>query len=379
MSENEIAFGSISAFDAAAIRGTPSSMTWLSATHFVVVWQKYSNDSGYARVGSISGTTITWGAEAQFQDAGGYEDWWGPVIRPRVRKIDDTHVLIVWKDDGGSWGLIATISDLSISFGTITGLLDVLLTYIDAAILDSTHAVITYVLGGNVKARILTISGTNITSWGTEYTASTDAGYETDVDVLDSTHFVVTWRRTTCESKIGEVTGTAISFGTQAQIYNATGNLMDVAALDSTHFVVFWCDANISYKYGRARAASISGTTITYGSAVEVTAAVTYFPAVAKYDSTTFLMSYERDAETAGACQFGTIAGTAITIVEGVYDYNPSPTGRTNANEIAVLSTELCVVAFRADDLGTGAGYANAGIIGEAPPAGIPRTFAVIF
>ncbi len=377
MSGNEIAFGSISAFDSTSIRGTPSSVTWLTATKFVVVWQKSLDDSGYARVGSISGTTITWGAETQFQDAGGYEDWYGELLYPRVRKIDDTHVLIVWRDDGGTWGLIATISDLSIGFGTITGWAAIS-QYIDAAILDSTHAVVTYVLGADVKAKILTISGTSITGYGSEYTVSTDDAYETDVDILDSAHFVVIWRQTTCESKIGEVTGTAISFGTQAQFYNAVGNIMDVAALDSTHFVVFWCDANISYKYGRARAASISGTTITYGSAVEVTAAVTYFSAVAKYDSTTFLMSYERDAETAGACQFGTIAGTTITIVEGVYDYNPSPTGHTNNNEIAVLSTELCVVAFRADDFGTGAGYANAGIISEEA-ATAARTFAVIF
>jgi len=373
-----ITFGDISAFDTTSISGTPSSMTWLTATKFVVVWQRNSDDSGYARVGSIAGNTITWGAAAQFQDAAGYESWHGPVLYPRVRRIDDTHVLIVWKDDGGTWGLIATISGTGISFGSITGLDGVLTKYIDAAILDSTHAVITYVLSTDVKARILTLSATSITSWGTEYTVSGDDAYETDVDVLDSTHFVVIWRRSTCESRIGEVSGTAISFGTQAQFYNATGNLMDVAALDSTHFVVFWCDANTSYKYGRARAASVSGTAISYGSAVEVTTVVTYFPAIAKYNSTTFLMSYERDTETAGACRFGTISGTTITIEAGVYDYNPAPTGRTNNNEVGVLSADLCVVAFRADDFGTGAGYANAGTISEAP-TGTPRSFAVIF
>ena len=354
---SEIAFGAEAVFDANTIGRNSAAM--LTATTFVVAWvDGDSLDHGYACVGSIAGTTVTYGDKTEFETG-------GTVVTISVCHIDSTHVVIAYhvSSDGGR-ALVATITGDEISMGdkytfdANTG------GYTDATMLDSTHVAISYAYSTTAGKAVVGVITDTVIAFGLTYQFSAARIYDNAISALDSTHFVIAWEAyTTLESIIGVVSDDdEIAYGLQEELYGSTVNTVDVAALDSTHFVACYCDSNLGYKFGFARVGSVSVTTITYGTQVAFSTATTYYVYVTKYDESTFLLSYERDSETAGCFQFGHVDDTKITLEEGhAFDYNPSA-GQTNYNCPIVLSSSLCLVTYK-DDSNSQRGTACAGII----------------
>ncbi len=289
------------------------SVSALDSTHFVVVYQDYSNSSyGTAIIGTISGSTISYGSEYVFNSATTYEI--------SVSALDSTHFVVGYQDDGNSGygtAIIGTISGSTISYGSEYVFNQASTSYISVSALDSTHFVVGYRDDGNSSygtAIIGTISGSTI-SYGSEYVFNSATTSYISVSALDSTHFVVGYRDYGGDKyghcKIGTISGSTISYGSEYVFNSASTYEISVSALDSTHFVVGYRDEG-GDKYGHCKIGTISGSTISYGSEYVFNSASTYNISISALDSTHFVVVY-RDNSYYGTAIIGTISGSTIS------------------------------------------------------------------
>jgi len=229
------------------------SVSALDSTHFVVGYQDYGNSSyGTAIIGTISGSTISYGSEYVFNSAATYYI--------SVSALDSTHFVVGYCDNGNSYygtAIIGTISGSTISYSSEYVFNSANTELISVSALDSTHFVVGYRDSGNSNygtAIIGTISGSTI-SYGSEYVFNSATTYDISISALDSTHFVVGYydggNSGYGTAIIGTVSGSTISYGSEYVFNSASTVYISVSALDSTHFVVGYRDNGNSY-YGTA-------------------------------------------------------------------------------------------------------------------------------
>ena len=290
------------------------SVASLDATHFVVAYQDAGGDThGHARIGLVSGTTISsYGAENTFNSAN--------TSYISVAALDSTHFVVAYQDigvDTHGHARVGLVSGTTISsYGAENTFNSAYTVLISVSALDNTHFVVAYKdHGGDTHghARVGLVSGTTISSYGAENTfvsAVIDAIY---VDALDSTHFVVVYHHTSAgRARIGLVSGTTISsYGAENTFNSVYTTRISVAALDATHFVVAYKDDG-SADYGCARIGDVSGTTISsYGAENVFNSAITNYISVDALDSTHFVVAYQ----DAGNSSYGTaIVGETVAI-----------------------------------------------------------------
>jgi hypothetical protein len=180
---------------------------------------------------------------------------------------------------------------------------------------------------------------------------------------------------------VGTVSGTSISFGSPV-VFNSNGNTQYIsAAYDSTNgkVVIAYADYGNSY-YGTAIVGTVSGTSISFGTAVVFeSASASHVSAL--YDSTNekVVIAY-RDGGNSnyGTAIIGTVSGTSISFVTPVVFESgtaqdmslahDSSSGKTViAYEDVSNSSYGTAVVFSHDTLGTNLTSENyIGIAGEA-------------
>ncbi len=256
----------------------------------MVSYQDTGNSSqGTARIGSFSaGEGVTFpGSEYVFNNvATNYTS---------VAALDSTHFAVGYEDDGGSdYGcskIGTTSSGTTISYGSEYCFNNAATQYVDFTMLDSTHFVAAYQDDGGSDygcAKIGTVSGSTIT-YGSEYCFNSASTAYISVDALDSTHFVVAYQDTGNSSKgtaiIGTYTGSAISYGSEYVFNDATTDYPSVSTFDSSRFVITYQDEGNS-SYGTA-----IGGTIEFNSSITFTdehvffSNTAYYPSVAAMDN----------------------------------------------------------------------------------------------
>jgi hypothetical protein len=167
------------------------------------------------------------------------------------------------------------------------------------------------------------------------------------------------------------ISGTTITAGTAVFFESATTNNISATTLDSTKVLVAYQDAG-NFGFGTAVVLSISGTTITAGTPVVFESANTDYISATTLDSTKVLVAY-RDNGNSG---FGTsvvlsISGTAITA--------GTPVVFESANTAYISATTLdstkVLVAYR--DLGNSSFGTSVvlSISGTAITVGTPVVF----
>ncbi len=324
------------------------SIAVLDISHFVVV---YADDggllgrtAGIAVIGTISNGIVSYGEEYDFVT------FYSTIGDVSVAALDSTHFVIGWQDNYGA-AIVGSISGTAITFGVANNYNvtagDTGMTKIE--VLDSAHFVVLYrdLSSGYAVARVGVVSGTTISSYGTAVNISavdTDPG---NIQKLDSTHFVTTYIINSTGfgvARVSSVSGTTITNGT-ASNFNAavTTGRPSVSALDSTHFIVGYVDYGAS-SYGTARAASVSGTTITYGAESVFNTAITSYISVSALDSNHFVVSYQDGGNAnRGTALNGVTSGTTIASYgsEAVFNLND-----TNYADIANLDDTHFVVAY---------------------------------
>ncbi len=225
------------------------------------------------------GTAVSFGSSIGFQGAA---------------KLDSTHVLVAYGASSTGLAAIATVDGTDVTFGSTYQFNGANTYSINAATLDSTHAVIVYETGGTSYAVVATVSGSTI-SYGSPATISTSmrtGSQVMSVAALDSTHIAVVYvtQAGTFSTKVvvASISGTTITFGSATTLSANSGQYVSIAAMDSTHFVAGY---NLAAGTPYIVAGSVSDTTITLGSAVTFSG-YSSDPSISKLDATHALVGY---------------------------------------------------------------------------------------
>ena len=326
----------------------------------IVGWFDSANSGTYYIkfvVGTLTNGEITFGTV--YSIAGGYYEDWG------IAKVDTDKFVLAWRDQPNSnnYARIGTVSGSSISWGSDALFLGG--TYagdvsVDA---DTSKCVVVYYDGSasaKATASVGSISGTTI-SFGTKHALSTGTGYNPMVALLSATSFVVTFRDTTYTGKVvaGTISGTSITSSGTPITYRAdqtSSKFQRIKKLDSTHFVAHAQNNSYSSKY--LRVGSVSGNSITLGTELSLSTAdetVIYYSDISVVSSSEILLACEvsdmgelanaGDAMGVKIVSFS-ISGTTISKLKD-YGYLKSGLRISYLNLLANGSNYIIVGKFR--------------------------------
>tara|TARA_R110001632_G_scaffold84643_1_gene186519 strand:- start:61 stop:2061 length:2001 start_codon:yes stop_codon:yes gene_type:complete len=243
---------------------------------------------------------------------------------------DNYKVIKVVREGNVPYAYVGTVSGTSISYGaesTPAGVISAIFHNNDSIVYDTTNNKFIFVYkdvsdGTKGKAVVGTVSGTSI-SWGTPVTfASPSGGVDHPTVAFDANagKCLISYMDNSAggnyaKALVGTVSGTSISFGTTVTM-NASYTQDYAMAYDANaqKVVVAMMDRGDNY-YGKARVATISGTDVSFGTPVTFfSAALTFDVLSATYDSTAqkvVIMFGPDSKDTRGIV--GTVSGTNIS------------------------------------------------------------------
>jgi hypothetical protein len=286
-----ISFGTPVSIDSSPFSGVSISAAYDSTNSRIVIAYADGNNSnfGTAIVGTVSGTSISFGTAVVFESA-------TTTNISATYNSTSNRVVIAYQDQGNSnfgTAIVGTVSGTSISFGTAV-VFESAATFYISATYDSTNnrVVIAYTDNGNSNrgtAIVGTVSGTSI-SFGTAVVFESALTLYSSA-TYDSTNNRVVIAYTNGDNssygtaRVGTVSGTSISFGS-AVVFRSAGTESISATYDSTNnrVVIAYRDLGNS-NFGTAIVGTVSGTSISFGTAVVFESAQTNFIS-ATYNST---------------------------------------------------------------------------------------------
>ena len=266
-------------------------------------------------------------------------------------------VVVVYRDvtnNSYATAAVATVdnSDNSVSFGTPVVFNSATTTQLGASYdTNAGKIVAVYRDFGNSQygtAIVGTVSGTSI-SFGSEavYNSATSEENHIAYDSTAQKHVIVYQVGTDLAAIVGTVSGTSISFGSEAIVSsNASYGVPDVvydSGNDKT--VVFYVD-NADSQKGKAKVGTVSGTSISFGTAAEFEGDSTLRLSAA-YDSSAGKVVVAYKASSKGQAAVGTVSGTGISFGTPV-DFESGAIGHTTTSYDA--SANKIVIAYEDDD-----------------------------
>ena len=309
-----------------------ANLSWIGSTFdssnnkVVVAYMDDDNsDYGTAVVGTVSGTSITFGTPVVFTSS---------AITYTAVAFDSSNnkVVIAYSDVGGGnnyvgKAIVGTVSGTSISFGSAVTYASAV-TAMPSVTFDSSNnkIVIAFRDNGNSyygTAIVGTVSGTSI-SFGSEVVFESANVTYPDITFDSTNNKVVIAYRDGGNSNygtaiVGTVSGTSISFGTATVFESATTDQIS-ATFDSNagKVVIAYSDNGDSDK-GKAIIGTVSGTSISFGSVVVFDSAA-IFDKKAVYDSNAgkVVIAYKDGGNSGGGYNYGrlivgTVSGTSIS------------------------------------------------------------------
>lgn len=288
----------------------------------VVFWEDTTSDI-VAKVGTVSGESISFGSEQAIYTNVGSINYLTAVFIGSgkfVMACNDASV-------NGGISLVGTVSGTSISVGSTTQFGDNANNVDRLSLVYDSNAdkVVCFFVDDpspyNGYAAVGTVSGTSI-SYGTPVTFSTQRPFIYPSSCcFDSTANKIVVSYVTFSSgedlkvRVGTVSGTSISFGTEV---NAdTGTIEFVGAAydpDNNKTGIFYRDSTASYGL-QAIAGTISGTDISFGTSQAITTEDTRAPAPI-YDTTAdrFVVQTRRNSTNYSEVYVITLSGTTFTL-----------------------------------------------------------------
>ena len=242
VSGTSISFGSPVTFQANNVGNAISGTFDSNENRFVIAYKDASNsDYGTAIVGTVSGTSISFGSKVVF-NSGNTSNLNGTASA--AFDSSNNKVVIAYRDQAASQqvtAIVGTVSGTSISFGTEVTVSSSAATY-PALAFDSANnkMIISYVDGGdadNGKCHVGTVSGTSI-SFGSAVTFNA-AGTSYLNMTYDSNagKAVLIYQNVGDSSKptmiAGTVSGTSISFDSAVAVESTAMNVIAGIAYDS--------------------------------------------------------------------------------------------------------------------------------------------------
>ena len=288
---------------------------------FVVIYKDLAN-SGYgtAVVGTVSGASISFGSEVVFRsgEIAGCDLSFDP-------NTSNKFVVTYQANDAPYYCSVkvGTISGTTISFGSEYTVSDSNLPLVAFDPSSANKFVFAYSDASYVgKALIGTVSGTSI-SFGSASTYESSAVYQNTIaaDPNNAGKFIVAYQDSNNSSYgtavVGTISGTSISFGTSS-VFNSGNTASFSSAFDPNNSGKL----AISYRnyansqYGTAVIGTVSGSSVTFGSPVVFNAGQTEVTSVSfdENNNNVFAVGYEDIADSYyGKAVFGTISGTSVS------------------------------------------------------------------
>jgi len=272
-SDNSISFGTPVVFESAGVEQTSSTFD-SSSNKVVIVYRDAGNsDNGTAVIGTVSGTAISFGTAVVFEAA---------VVRSPVAAFDSTNnkIVIAYEDSGNSdngTAIVGTVSGTSISFGTAvvwesasTGSTSLAIAYDSSA----NRVVISYPNAADSRqgyAIVGTVSGTSI-SFGTavEFEGGSLNGVYINSEYNAAAGKVVIAYFDAGDSNkkkyvLGTVSGTSISFTTPVvfDASNTSSSPIGIAYNSTSPSIIMAYEDDGNSSYGTAIVVQTAFLTLT--------------------------------------------------------------------------------------------------------------------
>ena len=233
----------------------------------VAVWIRNSDKHGMAAVGTLTGTSISWGTPVVFENTTLDES---PVV---AFNSSANQIVISFTEGGGSgnnygWCVVGTVSGTSVTFGTpvVSSSVWTPRTSISYDPDEDKMVVMNKQYPNGGKAAVGTVSGTGASatiSYGTfaQFTTSNNLDNITSYYDTSENKTVIAWNENTGKACVASISGTTISFGTVDSFYSSSLSGAD-ASFDTTanKGIITWVNSS---NYGVGATATISGTTVT--------------------------------------------------------------------------------------------------------------------
>lgn len=265
------------------------SVASLSASSWVIVYQRGVSEHIYAVVCTISGSVVTVGAPVDVSGAA------ITAATATVAALSSSSFIVTYAASVAK-AVVCTVSGTVITPGTPTTVVNYAVGWLSIAALSANVAVAAYSnSSNNVRAIILSISGTTITANTDTSVAAVGVSFTGGVAALSGSLFAIGYiGAANCNAVACTVSGTTITPGAVATI-NSSSNSSNslIAPLDATHFVVAFNDTN---GYPDANVCSVSGTTITSGTTSVLMNSAATTAGLTAINSTTFVVALPNPA-----------------------------------------------------------------------------------
>lgn len=350
-SSGTITFGTVATMDSSAFFLNTGVDYDTSADKMVIAFADQNNSNyGYALVGTVSGTDITFGTLTQFvaanMSAGSGEGV------PVIYDPDTNKSIVAFKN--ATAGDIGQFTELTVSGTSVTG--GSLTTF-------QSGSGVTYVSGAydaNANKTVLAYTNKANSNYGTGVVITPNTSTLTSTNLLGIASGAISDTATGTINTWGsrnEAAVPALATGSTTDLTGKTQSPYPVLTYDTTHskFVAFFQDANNS-NYGTAVVITVSGSTVSFGTPVVFESAATYAPdAVYNAAADQHMVVYPDYGNSQQATAVvGSVSGTSITFgTPAIYD-----TGTANVNASvgynATLGKYLAAAtptSYAADDL----------------------------
>jgi len=288
----------------------------------------------------------------------------------KVIIVDSSRVLVIYESniaDNAVKAVIFSISGNSLTAGTpVTVSTGETTTGLTGALIDTDKVLIAIGKSGNSEVLVLSINGTSITAGTPVVFLATNTPYYPDLTKLDTNKALLVFADGN-NSQYGTaramtISGTTITLGTafvfeSADVYN-TNTTMSVVAVNTSVAVVCFSDIG-NGKFGTATILSISGTTITKGQVyVFHSKEVTWITATL-IDANKVLLCYvyrpTTSTHSVGAATILTVSGTTFSGTPTIINTGHEATSSSTifAYNIIKISTTQALLLSNYNSLGT--------------------------
>ena len=262
----------------------------------VIVYVNSNTGYGEAVVGTVSGTSISFGSVVV----------WNSASTSGVSAAYDTNagkVVVAWRNSGTAYGIVGTVSGTSISFGSSA-------TIFSGGNLQETRMVYDTNAQKSVfivrdaspqkgYAMVLTVSGTDVTAGSSVEFLSSEVTNQSTALAYNSTdnNVVIAYSKAGDSNNgflaIGTISGTSISFAGETKFSSSNQtNYVKLAYKSSGNMlgIIYNIGGSTTVKFNHA---TISGTTFSFGTEQELTAGATDSTAITlDVASDNFVTSY---------------------------------------------------------------------------------------
>ena len=250
-----------------ATSGAPNIAYDSANDRVVVVYRRSSDNYGMAAVGTLTGTSISFGTPVVFEDTACDET-------PHVAfNSSANQIVISFTEGGGSgnnygWCVVGTVSGTSVTFGTpvVSSSVWTPRTNISYDPDEDKMVVMNKQYPNGGKAAVGTVSGTGASatiSYGTfeQFTSSNNVDNITSYYDTSENKTVIVWNENTGKACVASISGTTVSFGAVDSFYSSSLFASD-ASFDTTAAkgIITWVNSS---NYGVGATATISGTAVT--------------------------------------------------------------------------------------------------------------------